>query len=72
MAENVHVVPIDGGWDVRLEGHRDGSRYATRNEAIRAGRKLANGNRSEHLVHDKDGRIRQRDSYRHDPFPLST
>jgi uncharacterized protein DUF2188 len=30
---------------------------------------LARGNQSEHIVHGRDGRIRQRDSYGRDPFP---
>lgn len=69
MQNNVHVVPRDGGWDVTIEGAGGGSHYSTQREAIEAGRKLAQGNRSEHIVHGRDGRIRQRDSYGRDPFP---
>jgi Uncharacterized protein conserved in bacteria (DUF2188) len=70
MANNVHVVPSDGGWDVRVEGRPPARHFETQNEAIRAGRELARGNRSEHILHGRDGRIRQRDSYGRDPFPL--
>lgn len=69
MSKNVHVVPSDGGWDVQVEGTRKTSHFETQNEAIKAGRSLARGNHSEHIVHGTDGRIRQRDSYGRDPFP---
>ena len=69
MGKNVHVVPQDGGWDVKVEGGRASRHFSTQNEAIEAGRQLARGNRSEHIVHGRDGRIRQRDSYGRDPFP---
>lgn len=69
MSKNVHVVPHDGGWDVKVEGGRSSRHFSTQNEAIEVGRQLARGNRSEHIVHGRDGRIRQRDSYGRDPFP---
>lgn len=69
MSNNVHVVPSDGGWDVKVEGGGGARHFPTQIEAIRAGRELARGNRSENIVHGRDGRIRQRDSYGRDPFP---
>lgn len=69
MKRNVHVVPSDGGWDVKVEGGSGARRFPTQIEAIRAGRELARGNRSENIIHGRDGRIRQRDSYGRDPFP---
>jgi hypothetical protein len=69
MKRNVHVVPSDGGWDVKVEGGSGARRFPTQTEAIRAGRELARGNRSENIIHGRDGRIRQRDSYGRDPFP---
>jgi Uncharacterized protein conserved in bacteria (DUF2188) len=69
MPRNVHVVPTGGGWNVEEEGGRGGSHFPTQSEAIQAGRKLARSNRSEHIIHGRDGRIRQRDSFGRDPFP---
>ncbi len=69
MSNNVHVVPSGGGWDVKVEGRRSAQHFSTQTEAIQAGRRLAQGNRSENIVHGRDGRIRQRDSYGRDPFP---
>jgi Uncharacterized protein conserved in bacteria (DUF2188) len=68
MSGNVHVIPSDHGWDVRIEGGSPAAHFQTQDEAIRVGRTLARDNRSEHIVHGRDGRIRQRDSYGHNPF----
>jgi Uncharacterized protein conserved in bacteria (DUF2188) len=69
MKKNVHVVPSDSGWDVKVEGRGSSRHFQTQTEAIRAGRELARGNHSENIIHGRDGRIRQRDSYGRDPFP---
>lgn len=69
MSKNVHVVPSDGGWDVKVEGRAGASHFLVQREAIQAGDRLARDNRSERIVHDRNGRIRQRDSYSRDPFP---
>lgn len=69
MSKNVHVVPGDQGWNVKVEGGSRAAYFQTQDEAIRAGRSLARDNHSENIVHGRDGRIRQRDSYGHDPFP---
>ena len=69
MKNSVHVVPNDGGWDVKVEGRIGVRHFQTQNEAIRAGREVARGNASENVIHGRDGRIRQRDTYGRDPFP---
>lgn len=69
MSKNVHVLPSDGGWNVQIEDGSDATRFRTQGEAIAAGRRLAQGNRSEQIIHGRDGQIRQRDSYGRDPFP---
>ena len=54
MPKGIHVVPGDGGWDVKVEGGGQSSRFSTQHEALEAGRKLAKANRSEpHLVHGR-------------------
>ncbi|MBS1887825.1 MAG: DUF2188 domain-containing protein [Actinobacteria bacterium] len=69
MNKNVHVVPSGGGWDVKVEGRKSARHFATQFEAMQEGRTMARNYRSEHIVHGRDGRIRQRDSYGRDPFP---
>ena len=65
---NVHVVPEDGQWAVKLAGSDDVvSTHATQAEATEAGRARARTEQSELLIHGKDGQIQERDSYGGDP-----
>ena len=66
---DVHVVRQDGGnWAVKVEGNeRVSSTHETQAAARNAGRQVARSNRSELLVHGRDGQIRERSSYGRDP-----
>jgi uncharacterized protein YdaT len=67
---NQHVVPRDDGWAVRGEGNkRDTSRHDTQKEAIDAARDIAINQRGEVVIHGRDGKIRDKDSYGNDPCP---
>ncbi|MGF1623954.1 MAG: DUF2188 domain-containing protein [Alphaproteobacteria bacterium] len=67
---NQHVVPHEGGWAVRGAGsQRASSVHSTQSEAIAAGREIARNQQTELFVHGQNGRIRERDSHGHDPFP---
>jgi hypothetical protein len=64
------VVPRPEGWAVRGAGNsRDSSRHPTQRQAIDAARDMARNQCSEVVIHGRDGRIRDRDSYGNDPFP---
>lgn len=66
----VHVTPRDEGWAVIREGaDRASSVHPTQEEAERAGRGTARRDETEFFLHGRDGRIRERDSYGHDPHP---
>lgn len=66
-----HVVPRDGKWAVRRTGAvRVTRRFDTQDEAIEAGRDIAQKQGTELYIHGRDGRIRERNSYGSDPFPL--
>lgn len=66
----VHVTPRAQGWAVVREGNSKASwLYETQGEAEMAGREAARRDRTEFLLHGKDGRIRERDSYGRDPYP---
>lgn len=70
MTKNQHVVPHQEGWAVRGEGNsRATSVHDTQAEAAAAGREIAQNQKSELLIHGRDGRIRERDSFGNDPFP---
>ncbi len=67
---NQHVVPQDGKWAVKPEGgERASSVHDTQREAIERGREISQNQGSELLIHGRDGRIRDRDSHGHDPYP---
>ncbi|HEY7694177.1 MAG TPA: DUF2188 domain-containing protein [Gaiellaceae bacterium] len=61
-------MPAEKGWRVEVEG-TGGSRsnHTTQAEAARAARHIARRNKSELLIHGRDGRVRDRSTYGHDP-----
>lgn len=70
MGKNQHVVRHGDQWGVRGEGNqRITSLHNIQREAIDAGREIAHHQHSELLIHGRDGKIRERDSSGHDPFP---
>jgi hypothetical protein len=67
---NRHVVPQNGKWAVRIEGKkRASSLHDTQAEAVEEARMRARRDKSELLIHGRDGEIRSRDSYGNDPYP---
>jgi len=69
MPKNVHVVPRPDSWAVRRErADRDSSHHRTQSAAIDAGLETARRERTEVVIHDREGRIRDKDSYGNDPF----
>lgn len=68
--KNQHVVPHSQGWAVKGAGNqRAASVHPTQREAIAAAREAAINNRSEMLIHSRNGQIRERNSYGNDPYP---
>jgi hypothetical protein len=65
-----HVVPRDGNWAVQREnGDRASSVHRTQADAIAAGQRIARAERTEVVIHGRDGRIRDSDSFGNDPCP---
>jgi hypothetical protein len=70
MGKNQHVVPHGPEWGVRGEGNeRLTSIHPTQGQASDRAREIAINERSEVVIHRPDGRIRDKDSYGHDPNP---
>ena len=70
MGKNQHVVPNGDAWGVRGAGNeRLTSRHDTKAEAEAAARTIAQNQRSEVVIHGRDGRIQDSDSYGNDPNP---
>jgi uncharacterized protein (TIGR02271 family) len=60
----VHVLSRDNGWAVLREGNdRATSVHPTQAEAAKVGRDMARKDRTEFLLHAKDGRVRDRSDY---------
>lgn len=70
MAKNQHVVKRDDGWAIRGEGNeKDTSHHSTQSDAIERAREIAQHQHSEVIIHDRHGKIRDKDSYGNDPCP---
>jgi hypothetical protein len=68
--KNQHVVRRDDGWAVLGENNsRDTGVYKTQGKAIKEAGKIAENQRSEVVIHGRDGKIRDKDSYGNDPCP---
>ncbi len=66
-----HVVPNkQGGWDLKKGGgSRSIKHFDNKSEAVDYGRDVSINQRSEFIIHGKDGRIQTSDSHGNDPFP---
>lgn len=68
--KNQHVVPHGNQWAIRGEGN---GKYTlitdTQGEAINHARGIAQNQQSELFIHNREGRIRERNSYGNDDFP---
>lgn len=67
---NQHVVPAKDGWAVKGAGAQKATKvFDTQREAIAAARQIAVSQRSELLIHGKNGKIRDKNTYGRDPHP---
>jgi uncharacterized protein YdaT len=69
--KSTHVVPNPkGGWDVKHSGGQRASAHAdTKQQAIDRGREISRNQKTEFVIHNKDGRISGKDSHGNDPYP---
>lgn len=66
----VHVTPREDGWAVVREGSgRASSVHSTQAKAAQEGKSIARRDQTEFVLHGRDGRIREHDSYGNDPYP---
>ncbi|MBW1918512.1 MAG: DUF2188 domain-containing protein [Deltaproteobacteria bacterium] len=66
-----HVVPSPGGgWNIKKGGGSRSLGYFDRKEdAIRRAREISRNQRSELVIHNRNGRISRSDSHGNDPCP---
>lgn len=72
MKKNIHVARAKNNrdWAVKSAGSTKAYRnVSTQLEAIAIGKSIAKHNKSELLIHGRDGKIREKNSYGKDNFP---
>lgn len=68
--KDIHVVPHKGGWATKKEGAgRVGVVTDTQKQAITRARDQAVREKVEVVIHGRDNKIRDSDSYGRDPHP---
>lgn len=68
MSKSKHVVKNGKNWSVKSDGSVL-STHKTQADANKMATQMAKIDRSEVVVHGRDGRIREKNSYGNDPFP---
>ena len=72
MSKNTHhVVPAPkGGWNVRKGGSdRASKHFENKEEAVNWARQVSITQKSELVIHKRDGTIQRKDSHGNDPLP---
>ncbi len=66
-----HIVPNPkGGWDVKPGGAKRASAHRdTKAEVTDVGREISRNQKTELIIHGKNGRIQRSDSHGNDPQP---
>jgi hypothetical protein len=68
--KNQHVIPSGNDWAVKGEGNtKKKSIHSTQKDAIKSAISIAKNQKSEVVIHNKQGKIRDKDSYGNDPIP---
>jgi hypothetical protein len=68
MAGEVHTVPRGDGWANEIGGGETlPATHDTKDEAVKAGRDEARKRGVEHVIHNQDGTIGEKNSYGNDP-----
>lgn len=69
--KTTYVVPNKGGgWDIKQSGgQRSSGHFETKQKAVDRARTISQNQSTELVIHNKDGRISQKDSHGNDPYP---
>lgn len=70
MGKNQHVVKNGKKWAVKGAGNSKATQnFDNQKEAIERAKEIAKRQRSEVVIHGRNGKIRDKDSYGNDPNP---
>lgn len=65
-----HVVPSDSGWKVVKGGSKRASgQFSHKQVAVSRAREISRKQKSELIIHNRDGKISRADSHGNDPCP---
>jgi hypothetical protein len=68
MGKNQHVVSLGDRWAVKEEGATEPlAVFKTQSEAWEKAKSIARKERTEAFLHGRDGQVRERNTYGHDP-----
>lgn len=69
--KKIHVTPHPkGGWQTKKDGgDRATSKHDRKEDALKHGRDQAKREKAELVIHGRDGKIQDSDSYGNDPCP---
>jgi hypothetical protein len=68
MGKDQHVVSLGNRWAVKEEGAAEPfAVFKTQSEAWEKAKSIARKERTEAFLHGRDGQIRERNTYGHDP-----
>ncbi len=68
--KNQHIVPSENGWGVKGEGNEKLTKeFDNKQKATDYGRDIAKNQKSELIIHGRDGKIQDKDSFGNDPNP---
>jgi len=67
--KSTHIVPnANGGWDIKQSNaQRSSGHFNTKQEAVERGRTISANQKTEFVIHNKNGRISVKDSHGNDP-----
>lgn len=72
LKRNQHVIPLGNGWAVKAEGKNKLTIITeTKREATFVARSIAKNNKSEIIIHGKDGKTQSKKSYNNEPLALN-
>lgn len=68
--KNQHVVKHSDGWAIKGAGNDKATKVVdTKEQAIGIGKEIAKNQHSELIIHGKDGKIQEKNTYGTDPYP---
>lgn len=70
MQNSIHITPHKDGWQVKRAGNSKASKVCpTQKECIGYGTQQAKKSGAELYIHNRQGKIREKNSFGNDPYP---